>query len=252
MNRQLPKFALAALIAAWLVTPVARANTITYFTPGGSSVGDGSVEANATFVTSANTLTITFQDLLSNPNSVGQTLNGVNFTLSNGATTGSLSSQTGMQRTVNGTGPGQYTDVGNSSSPVTGSLLWNYYAGQNSNGAPTPGQNEVTSLGNMAAKPTIIGPPDSNNAYSAANGSITGGNHDPFLAGPVTVVLTIPGISASTDVTSVNFLFGTSEGEGTVPGDKIPPIPEPSTLALAAAGLSVFGVGGMLKRRRRR
>jgi hypothetical protein len=247
MNYRLPvRLAVAALMVALIASPVARASTITFVTPGGSSVGDGPVDASATFTTSAGTLTIALQDLLNNPTSVGQTLNGVNFKLSDGDTVGSLSSQTGTRRTVTGTGPGQYTD--DASTPYPTSLLWNYYGGQNSNGSPTPGVDEVTSLGNMAAKPTIIGGPDSNNAYSAANGSITSGTHDPFLAGTVTVVLNIPSVDASTTISSMNFLFGTSEGEGTVPGFAIP---EPSTLALAVAGLSATSLGGILRLRRR-
>jgi len=247
-----------ALMAAAITTPVARAQQ--FSTPGGSTVPDGSVDATAIFTTGPGTVTITLQDLQPNVQSVGQTLNGVNFTLSDGDTSGSITSQTGEQRTVTGTGAGQYTSTGTPSSPVTGSLLWNYYGAMNSNGGSTPGVVEVTSLGNHAAKPTIIGNPDKNNAYSSANGSITGGNHDPFLftdgtssSSVVTIVLSIASVTSSDTVTAATFQFGTSEGEGVVTGTPGPPqppgsVPEPSTLAIA--GLGALGFIGFGLRRR--
>jgi hypothetical protein len=235
-----------ALMAAALAAPVARAQT--FNTASGASVGDGPVDATATFSINsvAHQITITIRDLEVNPTSVGQTVNGVNFSLSNSTTAGSFSSQTGMQRTVNGTGAGQYTSAGNSSSAVTGSLLWNYYGGQNSDGHSTPGIVEVTSLGNHAATPTIIGDPSGSNAYSNGNGSITG-NHNPFLAGTVTLVLNISGITGSTTISRMNFLFGTGEGEGSAPG-VVDSAPEPSTIGIA--GLGALGFIGFGLRRR--
>jgi len=246
-----------ALMAAALTSPVARAQQ--FSTATGSSVGDGPVDATAIFTTGPGTVTITLQDLLANPTSVGQTVNGVNFKLSDGDTAGSITSQTGEQITITGTGPGQFTTSGSPSSPVTGSSMWMYYGGMNSNGGSTPGVVEVTSLGNMAAIPTIIGNPDSSNAYSNGNGSITG-NHNPFLftdgtssSSTVTIVLSIASVMSGDTVTGMNFQFGTGEGEGVVPGTPGPPqppgtVPEPSTLAIA--GLGALGFIGFGLRRR--
>jgi hypothetical protein len=228
----------AALVGVAITARSARADVETFNTPTGSSVGDGPVAATATFTISAGHITITIQDLEANPTSVGQTVNGVSFTLSNGTTAGSLASQEGIQRTVSNNNPGGYTDVGTPTSPVTGSLLWNY--NQANLGV------EVTSLGNHAAIPTVIGDPDASNAYSNGNGSITH-NHNPFLAGTVTLVLNIAGVASNTTITKMQFQFGTSEGEGTVFGQD-PTTPEPSTLAIA--GLGALGFLGYGLRRR--
>jgi hypothetical protein len=233
-------------------TPVAQGAQM-FTTPAGSSVGDGPVDASATFTyISGTTFSIVVKDLLPNPTSVGQTVNGVTFTLSNG-TIASLSaglvSQTGMQRTVTGTGAGQYSDAGTSTSPVTGALMWNY-----STGGSTV---EVTSLGNHAAVPTVIGGPNGSNAYSNGGGSITG-NHNPFLEDTTTLVLSIPGVTGSTSVTAMSFLFGTSPGEGTVT-EQVPPggalgtgitgAPEPATVTLL--GIGILGMAGYGWRRRK-
>jgi hypothetical protein len=232
----------AVLIASAIGGPTARADVETFNTPTGSTVGDGPVNATATFTISAGHITITIRDLLANPTSVGQTVNGVSFTLSNGTTAGSLASQTGIQRTVSSNAAGGYADVGTPTSPVTGSKMWHY------NHANLG--IEVTSLGNHAAVPTIIGDPNVSNAYSNGNGSITG-NHNPFLAGTVTLVLNIAGVASNTTVTKMQFQFGTSEGEGTAIGQRrLGPlaVPEPSALTVASLGALAF-IGDGLRRR---
>ena len=175
------------LIAAAMITPVAQAQT--FNTPSGSSVGDGPVDATATFTTRLNTITITIRDLEVNPTSVGQTINGVDFSLSNSKTAGSITSQDATLRTVTGTGAGKYSDAGSPTTSVGASNTWNYVTDT------SQGKNlgvMVTSLGNHAAVPTVIGDPNASNAYSNGNGSITG-NHNPFLAGTVTIVLSVIG-----------------------------------------------------------
>jgi hypothetical protein len=93
----------------------------------------------------------------------------------------------------------------------------------------------LTVLGTaISPKHTIIGAPDASNLYSSANGSITGGSHNPFLAGPVSFSLTVAGVTASTVITNAIFSFNTTAGTE-VPG--IPGIPEPLTLSLTGAGL---------------
>ncbi len=233
--------AVLALIAVAMITPVARAQT--FNTPSGSSVGDGPVDATATFTVATNQITITIRDLEVNPTSVGQTINGVDFSLSNGKTVGSITSQDGTVRTVTGKGAGQYSDTGGPTTSVGASNMWNYVTGSGS------GSNlgiMVTSLGNHAAVPTVIGDPNSSNAYSNGNGSITG-NHNPFLAGTVTLVLSVSGVTSSSTITGMQFQFGTSNNEGNVTGDLVT-IPEPSTFVIA--GLGALGFIGFGLRRR--
>ena len=91
-----------------MALPPAHAATVTFVTPTGSSVGDGSVNASATFTTSANTINVSLSDLLANPTSVGQLISDLSFTYSGGHLTGqTLTSGTGQALTVadNGTAP---------------------------------------------------------------------------------------------------------------------------------------------------
>lgn len=230
------------LIAAATITPVARAQT--FITPSGSSVGDGPVDGTATFTTGLNTITITIRDLEVNPTSVGQTINGVDFSLSNNKTAGSITSQDATLRTVTGTGAGKYSDAGSPTTSVGAANTWNYVT-NNSQGSNLGVM--VTSLGNMAAVPTVIGDPNASNAYSNGNGSITG-NHNPFLAGTVTIVLSVMGVDSSTTVTHMKFQFGTGADEGPdVTGDLVS-TPEPSTIVIA--GLGALGFIGFGLRRR--
>src|SRR4029077_7736747 len=80
------------------------ASTVTYVTPGGSTTTGGAVNASATFTTGAGTLSITLTDLLVNPTDVAETISDLDIMLSNGAKTGTLSSSSGQDITVNGDG----------------------------------------------------------------------------------------------------------------------------------------------------
>ena len=230
-----------ALMVAALSPPVARAQT--FITPIGAATGDGPVDSTATFTETGNTITITIRNLEANPTGAGQTINGVDFSLSNSKTLGSLTSQDGTLRTVNGNGAGQYSDTGGPGTSVGAANLWNYVTG---NGSGSNLGIMVTSLGNMAAVPTVIGDPNGSNAYSNGGGSITG-NHNPFIAGVVTIVLSVSGVTSSTTVTAMQFQFGTSNNEGNVTGHQ-QATPEPSTLAIA--GLGALGFIGFGLRRR--
>jgi hypothetical protein len=59
----------------------ATAATDTFITPTGASTGDGAVDASAMFVTGPGTITVTLNDLLANPKSVGQLISDLDFTL---------------------------------------------------------------------------------------------------------------------------------------------------------------------------
>ena len=202
-----------------------QASTITYITPSGSSTGGGPVNASATFTTGAGTLSITLADLQANPTDVAQLLSDLDFALSNGATTGSLTSSSGQEITV--AKDGTFTT---GSSVSTG---W----GVNNN---VMGGIQLDALGFVGPAHLIIGPPSGGGTYSNANGSIAGnGPHNPFLNQTATFNLSIAGVTAATTITSATFSFGTTAGVN-VTGTPSP-VPEPATAALLGLGLLVVG-----------
>src|ERR1017187_9760873 len=79
---------------------VAHATTVTFDTPAGASVKGGAVDATATVTTGAGTVTITLQDLLESPKDVGQLISDFDFVLSDGLTTGTLSTSSGQQISI--------------------------------------------------------------------------------------------------------------------------------------------------------
>ena len=97
-------WAVALLLLA--TTTGARADSITFTTPAGSAAGGQSVDASVKIVTNADgSIDITLTNFEANPTSVVQAISDLDFTLSNGATTGTLASSSGQEITVasNGT-----------------------------------------------------------------------------------------------------------------------------------------------------
>src|SRR5690348_11018628 len=93
-----------------LLASVAGAASITFDTPSGGTVGGLPVRATATFVTSADHLTITLANLGDNPTSAVQNLSDLSFVLSGGETSGSLTSSSEQDRTI--AANGTFTDGG--------------------------------------------------------------------------------------------------------------------------------------------
>src|SRR4029077_1289023 len=167
----------------------------------GTSSGGNTVNASAAFLTGAGTVSITLNNLLLHQKSVGQNISDLFFSLSNGATTGTLLSSSGTELTVN---PNGTYSVGSAVS--TGWVL-------TSSGSSL--LLEGLGVGTQGSKHTIIGR-SSNGTYSGgtfskANSSITGnGPHNPFLESGVTFSLSVVGVTASTTVTAATFSFGTT------------------------------------------
>jgi len=188
------------IVGACCLALSASAATITYSTATGATTGGGAVSATATFTTGDGTLDITLQNLLANPGNIAQVISDLEFTLSGGQTTGTLTSSSGTTIFVNSdhsTTPG-----------TTGPTGW----GLNQNVA---GGLQLDALGFVGPAGLLIGP----GPYTDANASIAGnGPHNPFIDQTATFSLSIAGVTADSTVTSATFSFGTTEGAELVPG----------------------------------
>ena len=218
--------ALAVMLA---LASAALGSTITFIGSGTSS-GGNTENVSAVFTTGSGTLTVTLNNLLSNPTDVAQNLSDLFFTLSNGATSGTLMSSSGTELTVNS--GGSYA-VGSSVS--TGWVL------------TTMGTSLVLNVLGTAVGPahTIIGTSSNGTyvggTYSNANGSIAGnGPHNPFLESGTTFTISGPTVTAATTITAATFSFGTTAGN-TLAGTPTSSVPEPTTIALLGVGLLAMG-----------
>lgn len=161
------------------------------------------------------------------------------FLVSSGQNVGSISSITAFERTI--FGDDTYSD-GPLLTRTGAQIDWDL----NTDGTTLhldrlafPGQK----------KHGIVGPPNGNTGeYDNANSSITGGTHNPFFGQTATFLLNVPGVTGDSTIDSVTFSFNTSPGF-TVPGNKISPVPEPTSCALSA--ISVLAVAGVVCRRKR-
>src|SRR5262245_49848737 len=102
--------ALGICLLGGFLNSAAWGTTIQYQTMPGATIGGEPVSARATFTTSADTISIKLENLQADPNSVKSVLYDVLFSVSTGQNTGTITSTTGIERTV-GTG-GTYTDNG--------------------------------------------------------------------------------------------------------------------------------------------
>src|SRR5579862_4963961 len=102
MSTNWKALAVRLLVTVLTISGIASATTITFVTPSGSTTSNGSVDASAVFVTGPGTLTITLNDLLSNPTSVGELLSNLQFALSSSLNGTASMSSSATERTVNG------------------------------------------------------------------------------------------------------------------------------------------------------
>lgn len=219
LNRRL---SLLAFSTALLFASIVKADIVVAIPPG-TVLSGGSVSAQAQFAISNGSVQITLENLQADPTDVAQNLSDLAFAFSSGQTAGTLLSSSGQERAVSSNGT--YSD---GPTVATGWALENSFALTSWTGL------RLHLLGTPTAPiHTIIGPPDGSGVYSSANGSIAGNSaHNPFLAGPVTFDVEVPGLISTDYLAAVRFSFGTTEGtffETTVPP---PEVPEPGSLSL--------------------
>jgi hypothetical protein len=197
------------------------ASAATIFFTGNSSDGHA-VSATAEFTPAANTLTIKLTNTTTNTLDAGELLTALDFSL--GVLTPSLTSKTGIERTVNGNGT--FSDTASAQD-----LSWSLVS---------KGSGVYQLNFNPNAEDAIIAPP-SGSTYTG-NGSINGNNgHNPFAAVSATFVLSVPGATVATPITVAAFRFGTNLDSA--PGTTT--VPEPTSAALLLMGLA-----GAIQRRR--
>jgi hypothetical protein len=224
------KFLLSAAGCVLILASSASAAIITYVgTANGESV---SAAADVTFTN--DTLTIVLTNELANPNSVGQAISGIDFSVTGGLT-GSLVSTSG-----------NLIDVKNNGVVVSNGIAtldWLQTAGF-----------YTTALGSSGADQTILGQPDVFGVYSNANGSIAkNAPHNPFVQYRAVLIYAIPGATQKSTLETFAFLFGTGPESVSVDLDRSndpSTVPEPASMALLGGGLSLMAIVGRLHRGR--
>jgi hypothetical protein len=227
---KLGRYFVMSALALGLTSSAASAGTITFVTPAGATTGGGPVNASATFITGANTVSVTLTNLQANITDVAQAITDVFFTLNGGnESLASITNSSAARITV--AGNGTVTSAG------AGTGDWKLDLTNASSGELHLCDIGGTPCGS-GPEGAILGPPGAGGVYTAANGSIAGNNaHNPFISQSASWTLTVPGVTADTVVTAVTFSFGTTAGIN-VPG--IPPtrtpVPEPASLTLLGTG----------------
>src|ERR1700751_5894098 len=174
----------------------AQANTVTFITPTGATAGGETVDASVILTTGTDSLSIALSNLLTaaQMHDAGQLLSDLSFTLTGTTSTGSVTSSTGTFIEV--AKPGGTVTSATSGGTAPNLVAW---------GLKNTGSTYL--LDGLAGKPSLTpanliigGTAGSFTAYSMANGSIAGNPaHNPFVQGTADFVLSIPGVSATTN-----------------------------------------------------
>jgi hypothetical protein len=212
---------------------------------GSASSSDGSLAASATFTTSTNQVVVTLTNTLS-PSafvSPGQALSDITFTLSNPTTTTNFTGSTaaGQFGNVTGSTPGVVTYV--STDAQTGNTTpVRWFA----NGSVSGSTVTLETIGGGQPSQMIAPLVPNGGTYPNSNGGVP--NFNSYVIGPATFTLNLAGVTATTTVTAATFSFGTGPDHFVTGTIVTPPIPEPSTMIMAALGAVGFLGYGVRRR----
>jgi hypothetical protein len=231
-----------AALAIGLTSSAASAGTFSFVTPAGSMLLGEPVSAAATITTNSNgTVSVTLANTQQMIHSATQLVTDLFFSLSGPTTGASISASATQILTVNG--DGSVTPIG------SGLPGWGIET-------PTPTSIHLCDIGPGACTDPftpahgLIGPAAGGAVpYPNANNSIAGnGSHNPVIGPTVSWLLTVPGVTDATTVTSLTFSFTTGVDQ-IVPGVPGGTVPEPASLTLLGSGL-VYLSARMRRRRR--
>jgi hypothetical protein len=239
-----------------------RANTVTYTTLAGHD-GDGNLAATVAFTTTDTGLKIVVTNTETDNLAKGQAISGFFFTLTNGSVlsvptafsslSGSASTHVLSASTWSAADGGPtFTDTPAGGTP-NAIDHWGFAVSSKTVTLATAGSSVSGATGN----PHWMIIPTSGTTQGGS--SLDNGNFDPFIIGPGTFLLAVPGIShltsiSGSDFSSVSVEFGTGPDQtlgtnGTPVITNIPPVPVP---AAAWSGLSLLaGLAAYRKLRRR-
>lgn len=242
--RIMRKVSLLAAGVSLAAAVAAQADTVTFVTPTGSTAKGEMVDASAVLSTGTNSLSIALSNLLtaSQMKDAGQLLSDLSFTLTGTTSTGAVTSSTGTFIDV--AKPG-----GTVSSATSGGTAPDLVAWGLSNSGSTYLLNGLAGKPSLTPANLIIGgTAGSSTAYSMANSSIAGNKpHNPFVQGTADFVLSIPGVTATTNISDVVFSFSTQSGVNVNGVPSTTGVPEPATF-----GLFGLGLAGLVFARRKR
>ena len=208
---------------AGLLAVCGFADTANTFTYNGTPASTGyNEDVSASFIVSSGNLLVTLSNTTANLTYDKQILTGVLFTYAGaGSATGAVSNPTTTGYNIDDTN-GALTSAGSVSAN------WKTETGD------LTGYVTLTNLnnGNHAGSQGIV----STSTNSSGTNNLA--NHDVFLEGPLQFSISGLGLTSASQITGVEFNFGTAIGtETSVVAGALTPDPEPTPFVLLSAGL---------------